>query len=240
MYAVLFDIDGTLLQSGGAGHVAFSETFAEVFRVIEIPTKVAFAGRSDRAIVSEIMRLCDIDPSPENWQRFYDDYCQRIDNVLSKCVGQLLPGVEALLDTLRQDAHVAIGLLTGNTHFGARAKTTAYGLGDRFAFGGYGDVRTNRDEIAADALLAAERWASQATPGDTLCGTMVIGDTPADVQCGRAIDAFVVAVATGNSSMDELARCQPDLVLEDLTGAERILAEISAAQQRCLQLATGR
>jgi phosphoglycolate phosphatase len=237
MYAVLFDIDGTLLQSGGAGNVAFSETFRDLFQVTEFPGEISFAGRSDRAIAEEIMQHCSIEASPANWQKFYAAYCQRLENVVAACEGEVLPGVVALLDTLQADAHAALGLLTGNTQFGATAKTSAYGLADRFDFGGYGDEQIDRDDIAADALQAAQRWVAQNGNGDALCGAMVIGDTPADVQCGRAIDAFVVAVATGGASMDQLRQSQPDLLLENLTDVEDLLAEVAAAERRCPQLA---
>jgi len=229
MYAVLFDIDGTLLQSGGAGHLAFAETFREIFQLAEIPSSISFAGRSDRAIAHEIMQRSGIGPSLSNWQNFYSDYCQRLEQVLAACDGELLPGVVELLDTLESDQHTALGLLTGNTSFGAQAKTAAYGLAGRFAFGGYGDERTDRDLIAADALQAAKRWITRSGNGEALCGAMVIGDTPADVRCGRSIDAFVVAVATGGSAVDELAKCEPDLLLEDLTDVDALLAEVAAA-----------
>jgi len=231
MYAVLFDIDGTLLQTGGAGHVAFTQTFAEVFQITDLPTGVTFAGRSDRGIASELMELCGIEVSEENWQRFVEDYCGRLEQVLEDCEGRVLPGVESLLDALEQDEHVAVGLLTGNMDFGAQAKTAAYGMHGRFAFGGYGDLRTNRDHIAADALVAAQEWVDENNPNEPLCGTMVIGDTPADVRCGRAIDAFVVAVATGGASYDELAKCQPDLLLKDLSDGAGVLVEVARARQ---------
>lgn len=231
MYAVLFDIDGTLLQSGGAGHVAFAETFLEVFQVTEIPKGISFAGRSDRAIAQEIMQRTDVVPSQANWQRFFAEYQQRLGPVLKRCEGEVLPGVVDLLDTLQQVSHAAVGLLTGNTEFGAKAKTSAYGLAGRFAFGGYGDERTDRDQIAADALDAARDWVAESCGHDGLCGAMVIGDTPADVQCGRAIDAFVVAVATGGSSLAELEQCEPDLLLTDLSEVDDLLAEIAAAAE---------
>ena len=235
MYAVLFDIDGTLLNSGGAGSVAFAESFLEVFQLRELPADISFAGRSDRAIVEEIMQRSGIDPSEVNWQKFFNAYCQRIKNALDVCEGVLLPGVVALLDTLQKDEHAVVGLLTGNTGFGARAKVAAYGLERRFAFGGYGDERTDRNAIAADARLAAEKYVDGLGGEEQLCGAMVIGDTPADVACGRAIGAFVVAVATGGASREELAACEPDLLLEDLTDAEALLAEVQAAERRCLE-----
>ena len=236
MYAILFDIDGTLLQSGGAGSTAFAETFREVFQLTDFPEGIAFAGRSDRAIAQEIMQRSGIEPSPTNWQRFHEDYCGRIKQVLSNSEGLVLPGVVALLDQLAADEHAVLGLLTGNTDFGAQAKIAAYGLTGRFAFGGYGDERTDRNNIAIDARQAAEAFAAKNHHNSSLCGTMVIGDTPADVRCGQAIDAYVVAVATGGSTLDELAACNPDLLLENLTDTDTLLAEVSAAHNRCLQL----
>ena len=153
MYAVLFDIDGTLLLTGGAGHMTFVETFREVFQLTEFPEGVSFAGRSDRAIAQDIMQRSSIEPSPANWQQFFDDYRQRLERVLIGCEGTVLPGVVDLLDTLGDDQHTTIGLLTGNTSFGAQAKTAAYGLAGHFAFGGYGDEQTERDEIAIDDSL---------------------------------------------------------------------------------------
>ncbi len=232
MYAVLFDIDGTLLQTGGAGNAAFAETFREIFQLTEFPEGVPFAGRSDRAIAQDIMQRGGIEPTVANWQQFFDDYCQRIDRVLTVCAGKVLPGVVDLLDILEKNEHAALGLLTGNTNFGAQAKIAAYGLAGRFDFGGYGDQRTDRNDIALDARQAAAEFVGQ----ETLCGSMVIGDTPADVRCGREIDAFVVAVATGSSSLNELAACKPDLLLEDLTDTDALLAEVSAAQLRCSEL----
>jgi len=237
MYAVLFDIDGTLLQSGEAGHVAFAETFSEIFQLTEIPQGISFAGRSDRAIAQEIMQRSGIEPSLANWQKFNAEYRLRLENVLAACEGEVLPGVAELLDTLQADEHAVVGLLTGNTDFGAQAKISAYGLAGRFSFGGYGDERTDRDDIAADALQAAKHWVARTGSGDSLCGAMVIGDTPADVQCGRVIDAFVVAVATGGSSLGELVQCEPDLLLADLTDVEELLAEVAASERRCRQLA---
>ena len=237
MYAVLFDIDGTLLRTGGAGHFAFVETFRDVFQLTEFPAGVPFAGRSDRAIATDIMQLSGIEPSHENWELFFSGYQQRLDRILVEVEGEILPGVVDVLDRLEADDHAVVGLLTGNTSYGARAKTAAYGIAERFQFGGFGDKRTNRNDIAMDARQAAEEYVGQQSGENSLCGTMVIGDTPADVACGRAIDAFVVAVATGGASPADLRSCEPDLLLDDLTDADALLDEVAAAQKRCLQLA---
>ncbi|MCH2115328.1 MAG: haloacid dehalogenase-like hydrolase [Pirellulales bacterium] len=228
MYIVLFDIDGTLLQSGGAGSAAFFETFRQEFGVTDIPGKILFAGRSDRAIAEEIMRACQIEVTAEAWQRFSVGYCRRLPQWLHACEGGILPGVSTLLNTLQQLDHVSLGLLTGNMERGAKMKLAHYGIVDRFAFGGYGHLRTDRNDIAADAKQAAVHYVS-AQGVMTLRGVMVIGDTPNDVLCARSIDAFAVAVATGGSTREELSAAGPDLLLDDLTNMGALLAEIRAA-----------
>ena len=217
MYAVLFDIDGTLISTGGAGQLAFALTFAEEFGVEPMSGEVKFAGRSDRAIAHELMRVHGIAETPENWQRFLGAYVQQLPLALSSRNGRVLPGVIDLLDELDRIPHVKVGLLTGNIHKGARAKMRHYGLDGRFAFGGFGDTTNDRDEIARQAIVAAE------TP---ICGSMVIGDTIHDVRCARAIDAVAVAVATGGNSLEELAAVEPDVLLADLSDASKLLAAI--------------
>ncbi len=231
MYTVLFDIDGTLLMTGGAGKLCFVETFREDFHVAAPNGNVPFAGRSDRAIALELMRENSVEPSEENWQLFLTGYCRRIEASLAGCTGCVLPGVVELLDEIAELDHVAVGLLTGNVEHGARAKLAHYGLAERFAFGGFGDQHTDRNDIAATALRAAEQYLARNSNGapPTLRGTMVIGDTVNDVACARSIGAYAVAVATGHASAAELTASEPDLVLTDLTDADALLAELRAA-----------
>ena len=122
MYVVLFDIDGTLVKTGGAGQTAFLDTFREDLGVTEMPGDISFAGRSDRAIAEEIMCASGLESSEELWQRFYAGYTGRIEKALSTCQGEILPGILPLLDALKQLDHVLVGLLTGNVERGAQAK----------------------------------------------------------------------------------------------------------------------
>lgn len=229
MYAVLFDIDGTLLLTGGAGQAAFAETFLEDFQLDEWPPNIPFAGRSDRAIAEEIMVRSGISFTQENWNRFTEGYIRRLSRTLADNQGDILPGVCELLDVLRSRNHVALGLLTGNLSLGAQAKLAHYGLDDRFAFGGFGDHRSNRNDIAADALLEARNYAATFNGNSELHGVMVIGDTLADVECAKSINAFAVAVATGSTTMDELDATQPHLLLKDLTDSRHLLQVVEAA-----------
>jgi phosphoglycolate phosphatase len=222
MHICLLDIDGTLVLTGGAGQTAFAETLAADFGIPEILKKVAFAGRSDRAIVADLFRDHDVEPSDENWQKFCIGYLGRLDDALSRHRGHVLPGVGELLEALEERGDVAIGLLTGNVREGARRKLSHYQLWHWFQFGGFGDDHLERCDIAAAALSAAKLHlnGSNSSHGEVV----VIGDTHHDVSCGRSIGAHCVAVATGQTSMDELQDAKPDVLLETLQPLDSILA----------------
>jgi phosphoglycolate phosphatase len=228
MHICLLDIDGTLVLTGGAGQAAFAETLAVDFGIPEIKTKVAFAGRSDRAIVGDLFRDHEIELTDENWQRFCRGYLSRLDAFLAKHAGYVLPGVPALLRELASRGDIAIGLLTGNVREGARRKLGYYDLWHWFAFGGFGDEHVDRCGIAAMALEAAKLHLS-AQPralqynGNADRKVVVIGDTLHDITCGRSIGATCVAVATGHSSVDELSDGRPDLVTETLEDLAPVL-----------------
>src|SRR4051794_1439700 len=109
MHICLLDIDGTLILTGGAGQAAFAQTLAEDFDVAEIRRVVAFAGRSDRAIASELLREHGVEPSDENWRRFCAGYLRRLDTALASHRGFILPGVTQLLTRLAERGDVALG-----------------------------------------------------------------------------------------------------------------------------------
>jgi phosphoglycolate phosphatase-like HAD superfamily hydrolase len=228
MHICLLDIDGTLLLTGGAGQTAFAQTLTADFDIPLIDTKVAFAGRSDRAIVADLFHGHGIEPSEENWQRFLAGYLSRLDNALAQHRGHVLPGVGELLTALAARGDVAIGLLTGNVREGARRKLTHYNLWHWFAFGGYGDEHVERCDIAAAAFATAKLHLAGKKHGEVI----VIGDTLHDISCGRSIGARCVAVATGQSSADELAGGQPDVLLDTLSDREPILALLNNGSTR--------
>jgi phosphoglycolate phosphatase-like HAD superfamily hydrolase len=233
MYAVLFDIDGTLIQTGGAGQLAFAEAFASEFGVAELSGRVPFAGRSDRAIAFDLMRVHGVPANEENWRRFQGQYLERLPAALKQRRGVVLPGVHELLDELTAMEQPLIGLLTGNVREGARQKLAYYGLSERFAFGGYGDKSDDRCQIAATALDEAKQAAELrcALNGQSLCGVMVIGDTVHDVSCARSIGATAIAVTTGNTSKAELEQAGPDLLLDDLQYPALLLEIVKTAIQ---------
>ncbi|MEM6797983.1 MAG: haloacid dehalogenase-like hydrolase [Planctomycetota bacterium] len=231
MKACLFDIDGTLVLTGGAGQVAFAETFAEEFGVQEITNAISFAGRSDRAIAMDLFRAHDVPATTASWDLFQSGYLQRLEEALARCVGQVLPGVDQLLDRLEARGDVLVGLLTGNVREAAASKLGYYGLWQRFegesgVFGGFGDEHTDRNDIAATAVgQARERHAAKdgAGAGDKEV-IVVIGDTPNDIRCGRSIGAKVVAVPTGHTPSSELATHEPDLLVDTLEDADTLVS----------------
>jgi phosphoglycolate phosphatase-like HAD superfamily hydrolase len=221
MYVCLFDIDGTLLSSGGAGKAALEEGLAEEFGIRGTMDQLVLSGRTDTAIVGDLLRLSGLADSAENRARLSAGYLRHLPGCLSRCAGRVLPGVQALLNLLRTRTDVVVGLLTGNIRAGARLKLGHYGLFEHFAFGGFGDGHHHRDDVAREALGEVHRHLGKGIDPDRV---WVIGDTPHDVTCARAIGARAVAVVTGWHDRAELAGCNPDLLLDDLSDPEPLLA----------------
>lgn len=219
MRVYLFDIDGTLIFSGGAGGAAVQHALKHEFGLAELKDGVPMSGRTDRVILRDLFQLNAIDDSPENWQRFLAGYLRALPHCLAERRGTVLPGVAALLDRLAGVPETAVGLLTGNVREGARLKLTHFGLFQHFSFGGFGDEHFDRDDVARTAL-AETRGRYGQVDSDQI---WVIGDTPLDVRCARAIGVRVCAVATGTHSWEELEEARPDLLLRDLSDPEPLL-----------------
>jgi phosphoglycolate phosphatase len=211
---VLFDIDGTLIRTGGAGQRAFDRVCEMEFKIPNGTLSISFAGRTDTSIIREFFVRHGIEPSPENFRRFLDAYVFCLDHLLGQTAGRVLPGVLELLrdlDSLSQPP--VIGLLTGNVHLGAQIKLRHYRLWDHFCMGAFGDDDEDRNRLAAVALERGRRMIEAGLTGDEV---LVVGDTPKDIACGRAIGARVLAVSTGGSPYAELARHQPDWLVGSL------------------------
>jgi len=220
MLICLFDIDGTLLSSGGAGKAAMEQALATAFGAPASAADVPFSGRTDRAIVRDLFRQHGVAHTAENWDLFLTAYLHHLPDCLNRHSGKVLPGIAALLDRLQARGGVAVGLLTGNVRAGARLKLGHYGLYQHFAFGGFGDHHFQRDEVAHEALAEVRRHCNGSVCPEQV---WVIGDTPLDVQCARAIGARAVAVATGWHSLELLATSKPDLLLPDLSDPAPLL-----------------
>jgi len=212
---VLFDVDGTLVHTGRAGSRAFARTLAAEFNAHNGMEKVRFAGRTDFSLVRELFAHNGIPATPENFQRFFENYVFWLDQILLQCNGEICRGVTGFLNDLHALPHPpTLGLLTGNIRLGAEIKLRHYGLWDLFTTGGFANDHEDRDHIAAAALGRGRRVLGEDLQPEEI---VVVGDTPFDIRCGKFIGARVLAVATGGAKLEELKNHSPDWAVEDLT-----------------------
>ena len=212
---VLFDIDGTLVRTGRAGVKAFAQAFALEFGLNDGSEKLKFAGRTDYSLVREFFLHHGVDPTPDHFARFFGTYLKLLEQIIVQCDGEVIPGVHPFMKELRALRNPpAIGLLTGNVRRGAQIKLNHYSLWHEFQFGGFADDHEERDKIAAIAKHRGCEFLGNKVQDDEV---LVIGDTPLDIRCARAIGAKVIAVGTGGSTKDDLKLHNPDWAVADLT-----------------------
>ncbi len=210
---LLWDIDGTLLASGGAGMCALAAALRRVFAIDGSIADIDFAGRTDRWIMRRIFAKFDLPPSEENFARMADGYIAELPAALATRQVSLLPGLPGLLDAARARGDAALGLLTGNLRRGAEVKLSFRDLWRYFPFGAFADDSEDRNRLGPHALRRArDHHRCDFSPEDT----WVVGDTPFDIGCARAFGARAIAVATGRHTAAELHASAPDGVLPDL------------------------
>ena len=231
MKLVLFDIDGTVLLSDGAGKRAVRRALSEVYGSAG-PEDHRFDGKTDPQIVRELLRSDGhaddhIDGHlPRALGRYVEFLAEELDQGAN--VARTLPGVVELLDALAERHDNTPGLLTGNVVAGARAKLTAVGIDpDRFQVGAYGSDH----EVRAELPAIARRRMLEAT-GHEIAGAdiVIIGDTPSDMQCGKSIGVRAIGVATGRYSAADLMECGAYAAFDDLSDTAAVLAAIFAPE----------
>lgn len=220
---VLFDIDNTLLYTGGAGGAAMTLAFAELYGVADAFAGAEFHGRTDRSIVAKALQahgLGEIDGGC--LARFEQAYLRHLDLTLDERRerGHLKPGIPVVLDALLAEG-MQLGLATGNLRAGAERKLRYYRIDRYFRKGGFGDVTEDRAVMVREALDA---YGGSAGLGPVY----VVGDTPADVTSAKANGVFAIGVATGAYTVDELTQAGADLAFPDLSDIERALAALAA------------
>jgi phosphoglycolate phosphatase len=220
---ILFDIDSTLINTGGAGITALKLAAKKRLGVDEALTGVEIAGRTDSGIVRQILAKHGIESTEEEVRAFLDHYVELLAEQLPKSDGHVLPGIERLLDWIDSQHHLTLGLLTGNIARGARLKLEHYHLWQHFPFGAFADDHHDRNELGAVACRRALEHT--AWKFSTSC-VDVIGDTEHDVACGRAIGARTIAVATGSRSREKLSESKPDFLFNDFSATDYIIATL--------------
>jgi len=213
---VLFDIDGTLVRTGGAGVKAFAKVFETEFGATDGFERLKFSGRTDMSLVREFFGYHNIAATPENFRRFFERYVFWLDHILQGSKTAICPGVCEFLQQLRfMTPTPLLGLLTGNIRLGAEIKLRHFDLWKVFATGAFADDHEDRDQIAAIARQRGCEILREKLGDDQV---LVIGDTPLDIRCARAIGSRVLAVATGGATLEELQQHKPDWAIADLNG----------------------
>ena len=224
---VLFDIDGTLVLTGGAGKRAMDRAFEEAFGIGNAFADIAMGGRTDRFLIERGLERWGLPVTAAALDLFRRRYLAHLaDSINEPGQGRkgIMPGVDALLDAIAAQPQVQSALLTGNFAAGARIKLEYFGLWDRFAWGAFGDDYVERDALAQAAVAdAPRRGVTLADPRHAV----VVGDTPFDIACARAAGARVVAVATGGHTLDELRALGPDLAVPTLDDLDAVLALVT-------------
>ena len=226
---VLFDIDGTILLTAGAGRRAITAALAELVGDRAAFERIRFDGKTDPQIVTELLSAAG-DPGPHDGHRIRavcERYVALLEQELATTTGtRLMPGFPQILDRLEGSNGVVLGLLTGNLERGAALKLRAAGLDPgRFKVGAYGSDSAHRPDLPPIAARRAEPFFGRAPAGAEV---VIIGDTPADVACGAGIGARAVGVATGAYSVEQLAACGAHAVFADLGDTDRVLDAILA------------
>ena len=222
---VLFDIDGTLIRSGGAGVRGMNEAFARLHGRSGALDGVPVSGRTDRAILEEVFGRWDQVLTEDLVGPLRESYLTELARALRQVPApgvEVLPGVQRALDALEAHPSFALGLLTGNFEEGAALKLGHVDLWRRFRFGAFGDAHADRRALVPVAIARARACGIEAA------GVVVIGDTPIDVDCAHAHGATAVAVATGEYSAEALAATGAEVVVETLEELEPIAERLAA------------
>ncbi|MEX2182187.1 MAG: haloacid dehalogenase-like hydrolase [Gemmatimonadaceae bacterium] len=227
MKVVLFDIDGTLLLSDGAGRTAMEAALTATFGTSG-PAAYRYGGKTDRLIVRKTMRLEGFDDATidARMPAVIERYLEGLGALLERPThrARALAGVVPLLAAVEARDDLVLGLLTGNLVEGAAVKLRAVEISPaRFRVGAFGSDHEDRPMLPPIAQRRASALLGHDVPGDWL---VIIGDTPADIDCGRGVGARAIAVATGGYPLDELQLHRPAAAFADLSDTARVMEAI--------------
>jgi phosphoglycolate phosphatase len=225
---VLFDIDGTLVLTGGAGIRAMNRAGQAVLGAADLLDGIQVAGRTDWIILQDAVRRRGRALDDDLFARLRDEYLARLrEEIAEPGEGRkaVLPGVREILTRLQSHKEVVLGLLTGNFEQGARLKLEHFDLWRYFRCGAFGDDAADRNALVPFAVERARVCGAGHMPYEDV---LVIGDTPHDVACADAVGAVAIAVATGHYTVQQLRETGAPVVLEDLSDTEGFLQIVEA------------
>jgi phosphoglycolate phosphatase-like HAD superfamily hydrolase len=220
---VLFDIDGTLLDTGGAGREAFIRGLERVTGQRDELAYVSFAGNTDRNVLDQVMAARGLRLGAEDIRRIFECIAEELQSLLRERPAREVAGAGAFLERLAAEG-AALGLVTGNIRACAYLKLGSIGFDRFFGFGGFGDEHAERARIGRSALAAAQAAGIEPAEG----GGCLVGDTPFDVAAGLALGLPVIGVASGKFGAAALLAAGASLAVADYSDAERLLAWMAA------------
>jgi phosphoglycolate phosphatase-like HAD superfamily hydrolase len=229
---VLFDVDGTLVNAGGAGRMALARALEEVYGTVGSIEGYDFRGKTDPRIVLDLLGGSGWDETAirARFEACFAAYVRELDVLVGDGERvRLLPGVADVVRALSARAEAVVGLLTGNIEHGARVKLRPTGLWPLFRVGAFGSDDHDRRRLPAVACRRAHEALGHPIPFERVT---IVGDTPLDVDCARACGAVAVSVATGRHTAQELAACGPDLLFPDLSDVTRVVDALAATGSR--------
>jgi phosphoglycolate phosphatase-like HAD superfamily hydrolase len=221
---LLFDIDSTLVNTGGAGFKALQRVIKNRYGAADELDDIEIAGKTDRNIAADILEKYGVAPTTENVSALLDEYVDLVARLLPQLNGCVLPGIYEILTRMKAKPDRVLGLLTGNIERGAKLKLQRYQLWDFFEFGAFADDHQDRNQLGKFARARA-----QETHGHEFDAAQidVIGDTGHDIACGKAFGARTVAVATGSWPRQKLSAFEPDFLFDDLSNVDEVIRTLS-------------
>jgi len=212
---LLFDIDGTLINTGGAGLKAMKSTVKSILGNEELLKDYSFAGKTDAQIMNDMIRKSGLDDNPETLSKLFEQtYIENLKTNLKNSDNfKIYPNVNDLIDLYKKNEDFELALLTGNFETGAKLKLEHAGLWKYFKWGVFGNLSEDRVQLARDALKTI-------TEKEEMINTkniFIIGDTTNDIRCGKAIDATTIAFTLGFEPEEKLRTCDPDFMVSDFS-----------------------
>jgi phosphoglycolate phosphatase len=218
--AILFDIDGTLLDMRGVGVKSFVRSLKTIFDIEDDLSRISFAGSTDLDVLRQVMEHHQRTLTAADFDRFHAQLPIELEAIVHQAELTLFPGIKALLEALSATPDVILGLVTGNVESCAWIKLRQFDLHHHFVLGAFGNEHADRNEIAR---LAMKRVEARLRPGQTIQARFLIGDTPNDIAAAHAIDAVSIAVATGKFTVEALQEAGAMVVLPDLSDTDWIV-----------------